>query len=171
MRLLFPSRLSAAAFAAVMAMAVLAWGVVSSPVLLGYMGGGDAPGGGGKGYGYRDDKSRQERWDKFQKNRVDRLAEILSLTPEQKEKVSAIMEDGRKQIDAERQKMKKRVDELRNATDQKIESILNEEQKKKFRAHKEEMERKMKERCEKGGMWWQKKSGKSDEMTPPPNAE
>ena len=119
--------------------------------------------------GYRSDKMRKERWGEFQKNRVDRLADLLSLTPEQKEKISAILEDGKKQIDAERENMKKRVAELRNSTDKKIENVLNEEQKKKFRAHKEEMARKMKERQENLRKRWQYK--KDYKMPPPPPEE
>lgn len=91
-------------------------------------------------------ETRGDRWEKAHEKRVERLSETLSLSAEQKEKLSAILEGGRKELKTEREEMMKRAQFRREATDKKIEEILTEEQKVKFREHREEMRRKVSEK-------------------------
>lgn len=118
----------------------------------------------GKGMG---SEMRHDRWEKAHEKRMGRLSEVLSLTAEQKEKLSKILSEGREELKGEREQMMKRAETRREATDKKIEGILNAEQKDKFRAHKEEMRKKWESRKDKMGHSpdeegdAQEKSGKS----------
>ena len=86
------------------------------------------------------EKKRKE----IQKRRVEKLAEILNLTEEQKKEIEKILDEGWQKITEIRRKMRKMIRKVRREIDEEIEEVLNEEQIKKYREHKKEIKKRMK---------------------------
>ena len=68
----------------------------------------------------------------FQKHMMEHFTDKLKLTPGQKEKVSAILNDARSKIDVLRQEVRPRFEEVRNSSRAEILKLLMPEQRKKF---------------------------------------
>ncbi|MFC1546393.1 hypothetical protein ACFL4O_01590 [bacterium] len=93
----------------------------------------------GYGKGPRTGKCADKEWSKQRhKEHVEKLAQELDLSEDQKEKVSEILKNGWEKINKEKEQMIQRVKEIRNKKDSSINSILNDEQKKKFEEYKKE---------------------------------
>ncbi len=91
----------------------------------------------------------REKARKYYEKRIEKLTAVLSLSPEQKAKISGILKDGWEKLRTEREKMREKVKGMREQTDALIEKELTSEQAAKFREHKEEMKNRAKVRRQK----------------------
>ncbi len=98
-----------------------------------------------------DDKAACEKCDqtkaeKMHAKRLDKLTKELSLTPDQKEKVSVILKESGEKNKAEMQKMKDSMKAMKEETDQKITAVLTPEQAQKYEKMKQDRKEKMKKK-------------------------
>ena len=100
-----------------------------------------------------DDKGSCEKWaqkksEKMMEKHLNKMSKSLNLTPEQKEKVSAIMKERAEKHKAEIQKAQDSMKAVRDESDQKIREVLTPEQAQKFdkqiQDRNEKMDKKMK---------------------------
>lgn len=84
---------------------------------------------------------REHRWGDNRFSRIlERFNSKLDLTPDQRSKVAAILDEKRKKIKAMRSDMKPRWEKLRNSTKDEIRNLLNPKQMEKFEILQEKME-------------------------------
>jgi Spy/CpxP family protein refolding chaperone len=83
----------------------------------------------------------QAKHKQFKQDRIERLTQELNLTPEQKDKISVIMDE---KMAARKEDIKK-MHEGQKGIDNKIESVLTPEQKVKFAGMKSAQKDKMKQ--------------------------
>jgi Spy/CpxP family protein refolding chaperone len=89
-------------------------------------------------------QDKKDQWEQKKKgNRIDKMAEELNLTPEQKDKISAIMKDSDEQIKAQMQKARDNVKAIWDDSNQKIKGTLTPEQVQKFDKMEKERQEKM----------------------------
>jgi Spy/CpxP family protein refolding chaperone len=81
--------------------------------------------------GYRPGPQRQER---FRKDPLEDIANKLSLSNEQKDKVKEILERTRQEIEETGKNVRSAIVEIKNKTDSQIMAILTPEQQEKFKA-------------------------------------
>lgn len=114
------------------------------------------PKGGGMGPGSSEERKAEfrEKAAKFHEKRMEKLTEVLGLSPEQKNKISNILKDGWEKIRIEREKMRERAKTMREETDRLIEKELTPEQVKKFKEYREKMKKKIEKKM--GGRWHRK---------------
>lgn len=95
-----------------------------------------------------DKKDMQQGVEKMQQKHLDKMAKELNLTPDQKQKISAIMKENGEKRKTEMDKKREEAKAEMEATDKKITDILTPEQAQKFEKmktdRKEKMEKKMK---------------------------
>jgi len=74
------------------------------------------------------------RWGdgQFQHRRLDRFSSELKLTPDQRDKVAAILEAKRQKIEALRAEMGPRFEQIRTSTSAEIRQLLTSEQQQRF---------------------------------------
>ena len=95
----------------------------------------------------------EKKWEQAHAKRIERLAQKLELTDAQKEKIEAIMKEGKEKVQTEMKKVKELTRDIKKETDKKILSVLNAKQKKKY----EEMKKKMGDKRKKGAKKGMKK--------------
>ena len=97
--------------------------------------------------------ARHRHWGKGygQHRLMDRFSSTLHLTPEQREKVSGILEAKRQKIEALRAEIRPRFDEIRTSTSGEIRQLLTPEQQQQFDAMEAERAAKRKQFREKWG--------------------
>ena len=101
-----------------------------------------------------------------QKRMLERFKSELNLTPEQQQRVAAILEEKRSKIDTLRVQMRPKFEEIRNATQAEIRPFLTPEQQKKFDAMVAEHEaraKRLRGRWNSGEAAGQSKDGRTDE--------
>ena len=80
----------------------------------------------------------------FQHQMLKRFTAKLKLTPDQQQRVAAILEDKRTKIDALRAEMRPKFEEIRNGTRTEIRQVLTPEQQQKFDVMDAEFDARMK---------------------------
>ncbi len=88
-------------------------------------------------------------WDHSEKSHpgmMDQFSSKLSLNAEQKERISAILEETRGKMDALRKEARPKFEEIRNSSRARIRELLNPDQQKKFEVMSAEMDARMEKR-------------------------
>ena len=91
--------------------------------------------------GKRPGKEMEARRKERHREKTEAFTKLLSLTPEQAENISAVLEDGWIKLEEERRQMMERARRIRDGVDAEIEKILTPEQLEKFKAHRREIEK------------------------------
>ena len=84
--------------------------------------------------------------EKFRKHMMDKFTRKLSLTSDQQQKVSVILDETRVKLDALRQESRPKFEAIRNSSKEEIRKILTPEQIGKFEIMSAEMDAKFKKR-------------------------
>jgi Spy/CpxP family protein refolding chaperone len=95
-------------------------------------------------------KCMGQNTEKMQAKHLDKLTKELNLTPEQKDKISAIMKESGEKKKAEMQKMRENAKAEMEAKDKSIDAVLTPEQAQKFENMQAERKAKMEKKMKKG---------------------